>query len=398
MRRLLRAGCLAAAVVAAAADTGSAQGPRHPTPENWLEMARIHEPEAVDEAVAVVGGWREDHLQRVLLHKVLRDKDVSVTLLDRGMTLHTDIALVEHAAAERGLLRPAGKSTGLLILDGRTIATVPRSYHWTAARRIANVLALRPGGAPRAVLWYRAIAAMLQQWADTDLLRAHLADAERLFPDDAILALYRGTLHQTYADPRVQQNVRHRVSQLRGGGSPMSISSSTNRVRVVEGQTGMPFLPMSAKDELEAAARDFRRALTLDPTLVEARIRLAHVTSDVGASADAAELLRPALAEPLPPFLDGYAALILARCAEALGRYEEAGAAYGRVAQRFPGALSAQIGLSRVALLQGRSKDALATVLEAGDPDAPERFDPWTEYFRVHEPDAPAMVKAWRDQ
>jgi hypothetical protein len=404
MRILRRAGCLAS-VIAAVATDASAQGTRHPTRENWLEMVRVHESEAVDEAVEVVIGWREDHLQKVLLHQILRDKGVTAAVLDRGLTLHTDIALVERAAAERGLLRSAGRSTGLMILDGRTIGVVPRSYHWTAARRIANVLVTRPDGAPRALAWYRAIAALLQQFGDTDVLRAHLADAARLFPDDAILAMYRGTQHQTFADPRVQLTVRHRLSKLRGPGSPQNrfetvVSSrpgGSMNVRV-EGQTGLAFLPMPAKAELEEAAREFRRALSGDATLVEARIRLAHVTSDLGAYAEAADLLRPALAEPLPAFLEGYGALILARCEEALGRYAEAGAAYARVAARFPGAQSAAIGLSRIALVQGRATDALATILAAGDPDAPEPFDPWTHYFRMHAPEAPEMVRAWRDQ
>ena len=55
--------------------------------------------------------------------------------------------------------------------------------------------------------------------------------------------------------------------------------------------------------ELGVAERELRRALTLDPALHEARIRLAHVLSRLGDHRQAVEVVRPALEAPLPPFL-----------------------------------------------------------------------------------------------
>ena len=115
-------------------------------------------------------------------------------------------------------------------------------------------------------------------------------------------------------------------------------------------------MPAAARVELGVAGRELRRAMTLDPTLHEARIRLAHVLSRLGDDRQAVEVVRPALEAPLAPFSEFYAALILGRSEEQLGRFDEAGVAYARAAARFPGAQSAEIGRSRVALAQGRAR------------------------------------------
>ena len=124
------------------------------------------------------------------------------------------------------------------------------------------------------------------------------------------------------------------------------------------------------------AERELRRALTLDPTLHEARIRLAHVLSRLGDDRQAVGVVRPALEAPLPPFLEFYAALILGRSEEQLGRFDEAGVAYARAAARFPGAQSAEIGRSRVALAQGRAADALKILVDVVGPVRPSNRIP----------------------
>ncbi len=138
-------------------------------------------------------------------------------------------------------------------------------------------------------------------------------------------------------------------------------------------------LSNATRVELGVAERELRRALTLDPTLHEARIRLAHVLSRLGDDRQAVEVVRPALEAPLPPFSEFYAALILGRSEEQLGRFAEAGAAYARAAARFPGAQSAEIGRSRVALAQGRAADALKILVDVVGPYSTEQPDPWLD-------------------
>ena len=132
------------------------------------------------------------------------------------------------------------------------------------------------------------------------------------------------------------------------------------------------------------------------PTLHEARIRLAHVLSRLGDDWEAVEVVRPALEAPLPPFSEFYAALILGRSEEQLGRFDEAGVAYARAAARFPGAQSAEIGRSRVALAQGRAADALKSSSTSSARMRPAAGS-LAVYYRQHYPDADTLLEAWRE-
>jgi len=200
-----------------------------------------------------------------------------------------------------------------------------------------------------------------------------------------VLALYQGTLRQAFGDPRLYDYVRT-LGSTEGLGKPPLASRHGASMEWAN----------ATKVELGIARRELRRALTLDPTLHEARIRLAHVLSRLGDDREAVEVVRPALEAPLPPFSEFYAALILGRSEEQLGRFDEAGVAYARAAARFPGAQSAKIGRSRVALAQGRAADALKILFDVVGPDATGQPDPWRSYYRQHDPDADTLLEAWR--
>ena len=119
----------------------------------------------------------------------------------RGLILHTDIALFQRAA---GGGAAAGVGRSIRLLDTERVASLKRTFQWDAGQRLATALAKRPRGAPVARAWCRAVAALLQHWGDFGAVRLHLNQASDLFPDDPVLTLYRGTLHQAYADARVQ--------------------------------------------------------------------------------------------------------------------------------------------------------------------------------------------------
>ena len=196
-----------------------------------------------------------------------------------------------------------------------------------------------------------------------------------------MLLLYEGTLHQGYADARVQSYVA-----LVGGrrGTP----DRFGRTLSIE----------DADTELGNAQRALRRALAIDPSLVEARIRLAHVLDARGKSGEAIALAREALASPLPAFLEYYGAMVLGRIEGRLGHHAEACEAFGRAARCYPGAQSAQVALSHVLLLEGRGADGVDAVLRGLGPDAQARndMDPWPWYFRLHEPDAKHLLAELR--
>ncbi|MEO5821280.1 MAG: hypothetical protein ABIT71_12315, partial [Vicinamibacteraceae bacterium] len=208
---------------------------------------------------------------------------------------------------------------------------------------------------------------------------------------DAMLLLYQGTLHQTLGDARLQQYVaridRDRMVVRRVDGTERPEWRAPSDLRQI---------PKLSRAHLKAAEREFRRAVSADPALHEARIRLAHVLSTLSEDQSAADTVRPALSAPLSPFLDFYAALILGRSEEHLGRYPEADDAYARAAARFPAAPSARIGRSRVALAQGRAAAALALIVDVTTHSVPKDGDPWLSYLRQHDPDGGAMLVAWR--
>jgi hypothetical protein len=151
--------------------------------------------------------------------------------------------------------------------------------------------------------------------------------------------------------------------------------------------------------ELALAERDLRRALASDPTLVEARIRLAHVLSALNRKAEAAALARTVDDATLPPFLAYYGAMVLGRAEADLGRHAEARRAFERAARLLPAAQSPQIALSRLAVAEGHGADAITALIATSGPTAKaDAIDPWWSYFRLHAPDAKAQLAAFRER
>jgi tetratricopeptide (TPR) repeat protein len=375
-----------------------------PKVATWAAAAGAHVAGRIDEPAVTIASWPRDHVSHVLGQLLWRwrrlrgdvdpvsvvERQALASLLLRGVSLHTDIAV-----AERDLLAqqaPANGRGAVLFVDGHRTRLVARSAHWAIARQIAAALAAVPDQRARVLAWYRAVGNGLQLWGDYDVAAEHLADARRWFPDDAMLALYLGTLHQTLGDARLQEfttTIEARRGVVRRDGTERPDWAPSSDLRHV---------PRASRAQLQLAARELRRAVASDPGLHEARIRLAHVLSTLSDDQGAADAVRPALAGPLSPFLEYYGALILGRSEEHLGRYAEADAAYARAAALLPEAASARIGRSRAALAMGRAAEALAMITEVtAAPSVDEESDPWLSYLRRHDPDGSVLLSAWRD-
>ena len=385
----------------AAATPSAAQSPSEQLMLDWLALVRSHEPGTMDDASTSASEWSPDQIEIFLPQALVA---IDAPTLIRALSMHTDIALAQQATMARPVV---GSRTAVILLDGRPLDTIPRSQQWRICWQLAAGLARRDRG-PAVASWFRATGAVLQQLADCDLLLHHVDVALALFPKDAVIALYAGTLHQTFADSRVQQYMaRRRASPLppnirmigewpSGFVRPPTVRQALDGRLGVGGEGSAPALPEATDVELGRARDLLRRSLQLDPSLHEARIRLAHVLGDLGEHAQAVATVRPALAATLVPFFEFYAAVILGRSEEHLGHYAAAGDAYARAAARFPGAESAELGRSRVALAQGRAGDAVAIAVGVVGPESDEHADPWSSYFRVHDPDAGALLAAWR--
>lgn len=401
MAILSRAGLVILAVLAVAIP-GAAQSPGEELVLDWLVLVRSHEAGTMDDAATSVAAWSPDQID-IVLSKALATIDVPT--LRRALSMYTDIALAQQATMARPVV---GGRTAMVLLDGQPIDDIARAQPWRICWRLATGLAGRRNQGPEMAAWFRATGAVLQQMGDCDLLRHHVDTARTLFPRDAVFLLYAGTLHQTFADPRVQEYMARRHASPTGPQVRLIRESKWTlfeqaaarqeqlRRQWAGGATATPHMPQAVDVELGLARDLFRRALQLDPTLHEARIRLAHVQGELGDHAGAAAMVRPALAAMLDPFFEFYAAVVLGRSEEQLGHYPAAGDAYARAAARFPGAQSAELGRSRVALAQGRTTEAVAIAVGVVGPDSAEHPDPWASYFRVHDPDAGALLAAWR--
>jgi len=378
--------------VAASAQNAEADRLQHLSARRdlWAEAVAAHEPGLADDAVRTILTMDESSIE-VGLNLAL----VEIERLPRALVLHTDAAIID-PDDEPDPLRPPSRQ----LEDGRQVGVVGRSRHWRFATRIAIALArakARPGvdadvvaaAHRRSALWFRTIAAMCLRRGELGLADGTLGWGVRLFPDDPELRLLNGALHQAYADPRVQRF----TSGAMGAKTNVLVQPRTRS------EQPPPVLgPQAARWELSLAAASLRRALALQPTSREARVRLAHVLTDLGENVEAASIAAAALEGGLPPELEAYGALILGRSYARLGRLDDARAAFARAASLAPEAQAPRIGLAQVALAEGKAAAALAqlTLLTGPARGTPPDDEKWLGYFRVHDPDAEELLTELR--
>ena len=350
----------------------------------WQVAALAHVSGQFDEPAVTVARWPPD-LTRVIVDRAIRrargkssltlddsapgtDRDHR-TVLAKGLMLHTDIAIAERTGE-------AVATTGAhawTMLDARPLGSMRISIHWGLARVLAEPLAKDPTGAPIARAWYRAVGGLYQQWADLGQLRAHLAAGVELFRRIPCCCSTR---------------VRCTRPMLTRGSSRTSQGSATRKASCGTGSCGPSQSRTPTRNWASRSARCGGPS-PIDPSLVEARIRLAHVQCVRGKSAAAGALARAALASPLPMFLEYYAAMVLGRTEAQVGHYAEAREAFERAAARYPHSQATQVALSHIGLVEGRTADGVEALVLVLRPDGPETVeDPWSAYFRLHEPDA----------
>ena len=350
--------------------------------QTWLDAVNAHVPGERDAAVLQIAPWLLIDLDSVipgLRRQPLLDQ---LSIVERALVLHADTAILNRVIGRYNL--PEGPESATIIQDGRAVGLMGRTVQWEFARRLLDQL---PEGATRERIgreFYYATAAVLQRWGEFPELTAHFSAARRLLGDDAVLLMYEGTMHQSYAGPRMQRFYDdRRRARARGVFIPLEILNS------------LVALP-SAGDSRSQAERLFRHALTIDPALAEARIRLAHMLGDRGRHQDAALELERAMKQSLPVLLDYYASLLTGRHARALGQLQAARVAFERAARIAPNALAPKYGLSELARAQSRSSESLAYLLQNGGGAPNGGEEPWWWIDRAHDPSAQTLIDGLR--
>jgi tetratricopeptide (TPR) repeat protein len=291
----------------------------------------------------------------------------------RGAFLHTDVVtLVQRdpqvVAAPRprrdqSLLEREETTPTVLVRarDGRVDAFELGAVHWDFARRL--LWSVDPASDEVAVVrfWYRAAAAYFAHEKNIGEGYPHLQRALQLFPQDPAILLASGCLQERLASSAIQDFVRTTTLP-----------------------NGLRFLDVDAAEtHLARAERAFRRSVEIEPTLVEARLRLGRVLGQIDRHQEAASELEQALKEATDQVVRFYANLFLGDEELALGRVDNARSSYERAIAQFPVAQSARLALSHLERARGDRPAARAVLEPAVTPVTgdDQGDDPWRDYF-----------------
>jgi tetratricopeptide (TPR) repeat protein len=203
--------------------------------------------------------------------------------------------------------------------------------------------------------------------------KRYLSVAIGRFPDDPQLLLTVGTLNEADATRWIAPVPR------------VDDSDGARRSRAVRNAA------------LHDAAGLFERAIASDPSLLEARVRLAHVRILERKDNDATTLLVQVLAAQPPPEWTYVARLMLGDVDERAGKTDEANRLYVDAIAVQPDGQSAYIALSE-AMYAGGNRSAATDVLARlyGRHLTPESHDPWWEYPFGNWRDAEPMLESLR--
>ena len=342
----------------------------------------------------VYTGSELDRLRRLALSRGGRDPRTVSTpdddrraaaarnrILKRGALLHTAVALTNPRDVLTGPAAPFStrRDATILFADGRQVGVDRAANQWKFARALLGLVSPAASADSGVRAWYRASSAALLR--EMHLHSDHFNEALRLFPDDAVVTMLGGGLHETLASSQVQEFVR---SATPPAGITLTVGST--------------------RTELGRAETLFKRSLSIDPRNAEAQLRLGRVLSLQERHLDALNEFRrmdaPATAgAAAPAMLQYYRSLFTGDAAEALGRMDEARAAYERAAVLYPMAHAPRLALSQIAAREGdtlAASNTLELVVSRTSDPAPDDDPFWTYHLAVGRDADALLAEAYR--
>ena len=292
---------------------------------------------------------------RAIAHPASSVRRLMAVLMAKGAVLHTDLML---AAAEEevrlgGPAGPATSSTAIRILDGQRSETASTGIYWQVARLAMDEVIVTPRGREFVPEWYHATFEFLLARREYDSGVPHADHGRRTLRTDARMAFYEGVALENLTAPRVQTAIAQNPGTARLDPRPTMLKRA------------------------EAA---FGSALKLDPALIEARLRLAHVMLETQRPDQAAAVLEQVETTLDRPELRYFAALFLGRAYEARDRETDARAAFERARALFPEAQSPSLALARLAWRAADTPGATANLRALGNVRRTDAIDPWWIY------------------
>jgi tetratricopeptide (TPR) repeat protein len=371
---------------------------------DWILAVQQHVPDEPDAALARIHSWSYDDLSlmrayvealagaplkgnqdRVTRRRRISDRELQeieelrtvlprdfTTFLKRAALLHTDAVLLATSPIVSvpgpppqqpgGRRQPTDQRINVRSQDGRIEGFEVANPHWEFAMDLLEALPLSPNRDPIVPLWFRAIGAHFareRNYADSLL---HFARARRMVPDAPEVLFGEACLQETLGAPRNQEYVR--ITILPNGARFLDVEAPQTHFRRSEGL--------------------LRRALTGNPGLVEARLRLGRMLALLERHDEALTELRHVLAATPERAIAYYAHLFIGDTEQALGRLEAARAAYEAAIELYPRTQSARIGLGAVLRAAGDRSAALAAILPTLDEPVQSRDsadEPWWDYY-----------------
>jgi hypothetical protein len=262
--------------------------------------------------------------------------------------------------------------------DAEYGSVTTNNWNWTFARSLLDLVQPNPSNDPFVGTWYHTTTAfMMGQGAFGEAL-GQLARGAALLPDDARVLFDHACFFEEAGLPREQALLTD--DDLLA----MRLARSGSRIRNPPTVSPMAaFVGLRPVEEVNAEAeRLFRRAIEMDPTMVEARVRLARLLEIRKRYAEADALLTTALETSRDPWVTFHAHLFAARADHALGKNDLAAAHIRAALALFPNAQSALMAQSELALFTADPTSALTPIrlLASMPADTDQRSDPWWLY------------------
>jgi tetratricopeptide (TPR) repeat protein len=414
-RRLRAPRVIVTAAIAGALSIAAAAAPKlnaddDAVLERWARAVIAHVPGRVDEPLSIAAALTYDDRQRldealhpffdamirgridtssaddVLAAKLGADaarKPGANAFLERAAMLHADAVIF----AARLPSPPAdprdvnGAPPLVSSSDGEYEGTMRPSWHWQFARDLLDRITPRPATDPFVSRWYHAMIAYLFSGTRYGEASPLLRRATEMLPNDARILFDRACLSETLGAPHIQAVLNDPRTQA---ADTQDTPRGTVRVAAVGER--------QANTDAEAL---FRRALAADGSLVEVRMRLGRLLLLRGRNTEAATMLAQAVSDGRDPAVAYLSHLLAARADEKLGKLDDATTHADAALALFPGAQSALMAKSHVALQRADAAGALDPInrLAQRDSRVPPR-DPWSEYYLGAGRDSTALLSA----
>jgi tetratricopeptide (TPR) repeat protein len=391
--------------------------------EQWAWAVMHHMPGQADDAVVAIQRWTLDDRKNLnagmakflsaLAKKVgsssiatKRIADLGLELSrEPGMNAFLERAAVLHAdAAMLGFKEPvtlplpatgkmpdpsaAGRSSPLLFdgyltveNDGEIMGMRPADWNWVFARSLLDLREPKHADDAFVGAWYHATMSFMFAKRMLGEVAGHLQRAGELLPGDAEIVFDRACYAEMQGLSRSQEVLSNEdLLALRMA----SVVGQRSRGLVRPGATaqGLDVRPIEVTNA--EAEQLFRRALALNPSLFEARVRLARLLIVRAQYAEALGVLHavPAGAVLTDPVVAFYAHLFFARAERGLGHLDAAALQAQQALMLFPDAQSALLASSQIAMLRSDVTGAEDPIrhLAALSPDTDQRSDPWWVY------------------